>query len=324
SYASTIEGYMNTKYNNFKNQAYPYGSEYSYDNTGEEAVYTLAKMKLSSDSANAKRMMKAIDLKTRACRGLQPIWYHYSNPVTNCGENWWQFQYTISLAGYCMDDYLRFQANGWDATTRAVKERLNYAAKLGMLTCINSGQIDADSANIGAVGWTYQAEMGNLGGQGTGGGKLHNGWRQMAGEADLGLWGAMRLVSSDVSTDPIFGLFGYGCHVTDNGTTYTVDPLDGLYTRLNFINTRLYIEIKRDQYTQAVVAKDNTSVQLSMRNIEGTAHTSNIDITGLAVGEYTLSVDGVAQSTFTVSSDTATTTVSVNMPAAAACTVVIA
>jgi len=323
SYATTIEGYMNTKYNNFKNARYPYGSEYSYDNTGEEAVYTLAKMKKSSDSSNALRMMRAIDLKTRACRGMQPIWYAYSVPVTNCGENWWQFQYTISLAGYCMDDYLRFQSNGWNDTQRAEKERLNYAAKLGMLTCINSGQIDADSANIGTVGWTYQAEMGNLGGQGTGGGKLHNGWRQMAGEADLGLYGAMKILSADVSNDPIFGLFGYGCTISESNGSYTVTPLDGLYTRLNFINKKLYIDILRDQYTQAVVKTDNSSVQLTMKNVEKTSHTSTIDITGLATGTYSVKVNGSQQSTFTVSSTTTTYTVSVNMPASTNCTVLI-
>ena len=58
---------------------------------------------------------------------------------------------------------------------------VNYAAKLGSLTTVNSGQIDASEKNIGTVAWTYQAELGHTGGQGTGGGNIHNGWRQMSG-----------------------------------------------------------------------------------------------------------------------------------------------
>lgn len=308
--AAKITDIMSKKYDAFKNTKYPYGSEYSYDNTGEEAVYTLAKVNLATDTDNASGMMKKIDAKTRACRGIQPVWYHYADPTTNCGENWWNFQYTASLAGYCMDDWLRLQNNGMTDDEKAEASRVNYAAKLANLTCINSGQIDADAENIGAVAWTYQSEMGNLGGQGTGGGSLHNGWRQMSGEADLGLFGALQILSSDVTVDPVFGLFGYGCNVTETASEYQVTPLDGLFTRLNFINTKLYIELDRDQYTSATVAKDNTSVTLAMKNIEGTAHKTDIEVTGLQAGSYQVMVDTqVVGNIQAVANSTATITV---------------
>ncbi len=301
--AKNVESIMDEKYDSFKSQKYPYGSEYSYDNTGEEAVYVLAKMQLENnkDTANAARMLSAINDKTRACRGTQPIWYEYSVPVTNCGENWWQFQYSMSLIGFCMDDYIRYQANGYNQDEKALAQRLSYAAKLGNLTCINSGQIDADSENIGAAAWTYQAEMGNLGGQGTGGGKLHNGWRQMTGEADLGLFGAVQILSSDVADDPVFGLFGYGCEVNKTGGNYEITPLDGLYTKLNLINEELYIELERDQYTRATVSENKDALVLTMKNLEKTPHTSDVTVYGLAEGNYVLSVEGKAQCGFTVS-----------------------
>ncbi|MDD3413178.1 MAG: DUF5695 domain-containing protein [Lachnospiraceae bacterium] len=290
--AENIRTIMKKKYDSFKSQKYPYGSEYSYDNTGEEAVYTLAKVNKETDTANAKKIMKAIDLKTRACRGLQPVWYHYADPVTNCGENWWQFQYTASLIGYCMDDYLRLQDNDYTTEESVAKaERMNYAAKLANLTCINSGQIDSDPENIGAVAWTYQAEMGNLGGQGTGGGNLHNGWRQMAGESDLGLFGAMQILSSDVANDPVFGLFGYGCEAKEVSNSYVVSPLDGLNTKLNIIDKKIYVELKRDQYTKATISKDKDSVELEIKNLEGTAHESEISLTGLEEGTYGIKVN---------------------------------
>ncbi|HYH02521.1 MAG TPA: DUF5695 domain-containing protein, partial [Bacillota bacterium] len=150
--AADLTAKMATKYNNFKNNAYPYGSEYSYDNTGEEAVYTLAKMN------NNTTMLRKINQKTRACRGTQPVWYYYTDPVTICGENWWNFQYTTSLAGYCMDDWMKYYS-----TSPELDARLTYAAKVANIGCINSGQIDADPVNIGTVSWTYQAEKGNLG-----------------------------------------------------------------------------------------------------------------------------------------------------------------
>jgi hypothetical protein len=320
--AQTITDIMAQKYNNFKNTKYPYGSEYSYDNTGEEAVYTLAKLNNSTDTINSNTMMKKIDQKTRACRGLQPVWYHYANPTTICGENWWNFQYTASLAGYCMDDWLRLEENNLNETEKATASRVNYAAKLANLTCINSGQIDSDIENIGAVSWTYQSEMGNLGGQGTGEGKLHNGWRQMAGEADLGLFGALQILSSDVTIDPVFGLFGYGCNVTEEGDIYRVTPLDGLYTRLNFMNQDLYIELDRDQYTEAKVAKDNTSIELFMKNLEGTAHDTDININGLKPGSYRVSVNGSVTGSFQAVADE-TSKVSIPLPKAASAKVLI-
>lgn len=314
--ASQVTEIMDKKYNNFKGNKYPYGSEYAYDNTGEEAVYTLAKLNGNTD------MMSKIDLKTRACRGLQPIWYHYGNPTTICGENWWNFQYTASLAGYCMDDWLRIQDNGMTETEMADAARANYAGKLANLTCINSGQIDADPENIGTVSWTYQSELGHSGGQGTGGGNIHNGWRQMSGEADTGLFGALRILSSDVSTDNIFGLLGYGCEVSEDGGFYQVKPLDGVYTRLNFINKKLSIELDRDQYSQAKVSKESNYVELNVRNLEVSQHESDIEFTGLKPGSYQVKVNNNVTGSFQYIGGE-TCVVSVPLPAAETATVVI-
>ena len=108
-----------------------------------------------------------------------------------------------------MDDWLRMQDNGLSSEESGEAQRINYAGKLANFTVINSGQIDADPDNIGTVAWTYQAEMGNDTALGTGGGKLHNGWRQMFGEADLALFGAGENCFLYVAMDPVFGLFGY-------------------------------------------------------------------------------------------------------------------
>jgi hypothetical protein len=286
--ANDVISKMATKYNNFKDTAYPYGSEYSYDNTGEEACYTLAKMN------NNVGMMAKINKKTIACRGTAPVWYYYADPVTNCGESWWNFQYTTSLAGYAMDDWTRNYSG-----TPEKDQRMSYAAKIANIGCINSGQIDSDPENIGTVSWTYQAEKGNWGGQGTGGGNLHNGWRQMSGEADLGLFGAIRLLSSDVAVDPIFGLFGYGCEVSQSGSNYVVTPEDGIFKRLNLITQKLSMELETDQYTSATVATAKNYVEFTLKNTEGNAHTTKVTFSGLTAGNYNVMLNDAKVGSFT-------------------------
>lgn len=102
------------KANNCINATYPYGSEFAYDNTGEEgafaAIQALTKYWPDSDAAkNAYSAMSMANHKTRAMRGIQPTWYQYADPVFIGGESWWNFQYTASLAGSIMDDWMRYE-----------------------------------------------------------------------------------------------------------------------------------------------------------------------------------------------------------------------
>ena len=277
------------KYEAFENRPYPYGSEYAYDNTAEEGVFVAAMLAQeygfeSDPYMSPEERIKALDDKTRACRGVQPLWYYYANPVTICNENWWNFQYSMALAAVPMDNWLRLQDNGMTQEEKGVAERVNYASKLGNLTCVNSGQICVDPETIGTVAWSYQSEMGDYAAVGD---IRYNGWRHRAGESGLGLWGALRILSADVATDPIFGLFGYGCEVNDNGSAYEVTPLDGVQQRLHLIDEEIYIELNRDQYTKAVVNKDGTGFTLTVdSNGTGDKHDLELEVYGLAAGSY--------------------------------------
>lgn len=295
--ASFVQSAITNLHSAFSGNPYPYGSEYKYDNTGEEAVYMAAKENGDAD------VLGKVNAKTRACRGHEPVWYYYSDPVTLNGENWWQFQYTVSLAGYCMDDWIRHHS-----TTPEVDERLSYAAKIANLNAINSGQIDSNPANLGAVAWTYQAMKGNVyvNSFEPDTSTLHNGWRQMAGEADLGLFGALRILSADVVTDPIFGLFGYGSDVSMAGSCYSVTPKDGVFKRLNMISQKLYVELDRDRYKGATVSASNDYLGFALENQTGEAHTTNVMVDGLAAGTYSVDVDGATASTVTAKGGTVT------------------
>ncbi|MFC5530541.1 DUF5695 domain-containing protein [Cohnella yongneupensis] len=304
--ANDVIAKMATKYNNFANTTYPYGSEYNYDNTGEEAVYTLAKMN------NNNTMKSKINTKTRATRGQMPVWYYYADPVTITGENWWNFQYTVSLAGYAMDDWVRN-----NSTSPEVEQRLSYAAKIANVSAINSGQISSDAADLGAVAWTYQAEKGNYAALGLGGGALQNGWRGMSGEADLGLFGAIRILSSDVAVDPIFGLYCYGCDVTASGGNYSVTPKDGVGQKLNLITQKLNMTLERDKFTAATVATAKNFVNFTLQNVTaGTAHTTKVTFTGLAAGTYQILVNNAAVGSVNATAG-GTTTVNLSIGTAA-------
>ncbi len=281
---------------------YPYGSEFEYDNTGEEGAYAAAKALIEYYSENgnvdaALENMEKAEWKTRAMRGLQPTWYQYADPVFRGGETWWNFQYTASLAGSIMDDWLRYQDNGWDTDSSAWAERLNYAAKISNFNAINMGQISDDY--IGNVSWRYTMAKGGQGAQNVNDGGtrvMNNGWNDFSGESDEGLYGSLLSISSDVTTDPVFGLTGYGCSVSKSGNTYTVAPLDGIEKRINIIDEKVYVESEQDKITEAVIAADGTSFDLAMTCAVTTEHVSKIIISGAGVadGYYSIAVNGEA------------------------------
>jgi MYXO-CTERM domain-containing protein len=295
--AAFVKTTITNLHNAFNGSAYPYGSEYTYDNTGEEAVYMAAKQ--SNDTA----ILGKVNVKTRACRGQEPTWYYYADPVTLNGENWWQFQYTAALAGYCMDDYLRHYS-----TTPELDERLSYAAKIANISAINSGQMDTNAANLGTVSWTYQAMKGNVyvNSFDPANGQLHNGWREMAGEADLGLFGAVRILSADVAVDPIFGLFGYGSDVSQSGTCTSVTPRDGVFKRLNLITQKFHMDLDRDRYKGATVSQTNNYLGFTLQNQTGDAHSTHLTLEGLPAGSYAVTVGGTAAAAVTATAGKST------------------
>lgn len=289
--ATFVNNAIKRLYQAFSGSKYPYGSEYSYDNTGEEAVYMAAKQ--NGDAS----VLAKVNAKTRACRGQEPTWYTYADPVTLNGENWWQFQYTAALAGSCLDDFVRNQSQAPE-----MDERLSYAAKIANVGCINSGQIDSDPANLGTVAWSYQGMKGNVyvNSFDPPNSKLHNGWRQMAGEADLGLFGAIRILSADVASDPIFGLTCYGCDLVQSGSCLAITPTDGVFKRLNLISQKMSLSLDRDRYSAATASTKNDFLGFVLQNQRtGSPHTTHATIAGLPAGTYPVSVGGAPAGTVT-------------------------
>ncbi len=270
--------------------AYPYGSEFEYDNTGEEGAYAAAKALINyypqdAQAAAAKKSMEMADWKTRAMRGIQPTWYHYSVPVFRGGEGWWNFQYTASLAGYIMDDWIRYQDDGRTAAQTAVAQQRNYAAKISNFNAINMGQISAQS--VGSTSWRYSMYKGGTGTKDVfdGGSRvMNNGWNDFSGEADEGIYGSLLSISSDIVTDPVFGLFGYGALVTDKGNSYEITPKDGFGKRINLIDESIYLVSQNEKIEKAEIQKDGKLFTLTLTNLDKKEHASRIAIDGAGLG----------------------------------------
>ena len=97
--------------------------------------------------------------------------------------------------------------------------------KLSNFNAINMGQISSEY--IGNTSWRYTMSKGGVGAQDVndrGTRVMNNGWNDFSGESDEGIYGSLLSISSDVVTDPIFGLTGYGRNVSKSGDVYTVTP----------------------------------------------------------------------------------------------------
>lgn len=298
-YDNLKKKFAQTKGRNITNAAYPYGSEFEYDNTGEEGAYSAAKALRTYYPTDARATaaltsMGMADLKTRAMRGIQPTWYYYSVPVFRAGEGWWNFQYTASLAGSIMDDWLRYQNDGRSTEQTAIAQQRNYAAKISNFNAVNMGQISSQS--VGGISWRYNAQKGGTGTKNVNDGGtrvMNNGWQDFSGESEEGLYGSLLRISSDIVTDPVFGLFGYGALVTDEDSAYHITPKDGFGKRINLIDEQIYLVSDSDKIENADIQKDGNKFKLQLSNLAKSEHASKISFDGAGVenGYYTIKLD---------------------------------
>jgi len=301
------------------NAAWAFGSEFEYDNTTEEGLYArIIAMRrhfpnhtalhqasqTGGTGVGGLRAMRTFEWSTRAKRGWNPAWYQHGVPVFRGGESWWNFQYTTSLAGHIMDDWLRmrYDIHQWDDDSIAWANRVNYAASLGNFNHVNMGQISDRS--IGGASNTYSLRKGTFGSQAVQVSVtpvMLNGWDDFSLEAPLSLSGSLFSVSTDVVDDPLFGMVAYGGDlVSYDADNIAVRPLDGFGRRVHFLNDRVYITLDNNAITEARLTRDGSRVELDVRNESGAEHMARIDTYGLTPGFYSITVDGVPSGQFYV------------------------
>ncbi|MCL2425713.1 MAG: hypothetical protein FWD05_05195 [Oscillospiraceae bacterium] len=314
---NTFRGFFaNTRVNADFGTFWPFRSEFEYDNTTEEGLYarTISMLRHfpnhpqiinnATGENRALRHMQVFNWSTRAKRGTVPTWFQYGVPTFRGGESWWNFQYTTSLAGFIMDDWLRlrYDLHDWDDESIAWANRVNYAAKIGNFNHVNMGQISA--SNIGASSVTYSMRKGTFGAQAvqiSAAPIMHNGWHDMGMEAPLSLYGSLLSISTDVINDPIFGPFAYGGDVVNySATQWVVRPTDGFGRRLNFLNERVYVYSVNNRIEEARFNRNRSSIEFDMANLQSVAHTAQVETYGLIQGFYNILVDGAPAGQFYV------------------------
>ena len=95
------------------------------------------------------------------------------------------FQYTASLAGSIMDDWMRYEELE-DGDTTAWAARVNYAAKISNFNAINMGQIS--DKYVGNVSWRYNMYKGGYGAMNVNDGGtrvMNNGWPRNVSKASI-------------------------------------------------------------------------------------------------------------------------------------------
>ncbi|WP_288541329.1 DUF5695 domain-containing protein [uncultured Bifidobacterium sp.] len=269
----------------FQSKHYPFASEMSIDTTAFESTYTMSKFGTPLDEA----LQRKTTLASLSARGNQPLWYYNGSDNRHMGESWWNLGYETQLGAWQQQDYLKttdVAAQGLDADELM---RSTYGAYLAGWSNINMGQIDDNAKNIGAAAWQYQSE----GGTATASGgysyiPVKNHWWMWSGEADLGFWGALRTASVNVVNDKIIGEYAYGAQLTDKDNAYTIVPQDGVERRATFYNlNKLGFELNGAKYSSATVAKDSSSLKLTLKNTLGSgSFAPTVTLSNLPAGDW--------------------------------------
>ncbi|KAA9083739.1 DUF5695 domain-containing protein [Microbacterium radiodurans] len=276
--ADTLRGFFAEKYEHFASLKYPFASEMSIDTTAFEANYTLSNMFGDEDLA------RKVTLASLAARGNQPLWYYYGGDNRHMGESWWNLGYETQLGAWQQQEYLLnhdLGAAGIDASELA---RSTYGAYYAGWANINSGQISADPANIGAASWQFQSQKGS-----TEYGWIPNidGWWSWSGESALGFWGALNTASVNVVDDSAVGLYAYGGDVEAQASGWRITPKDGVRQRLVITPAgKLGVSLENAKYSSATVAADLSSIELALDKPEIAGATPEVIVTNLPAGRY--------------------------------------
>ena len=126
------------------------------------------------------------------------------------------------------------------------------------------------------------------------------------GEIDLGYGGALRMASTVVTRDPVFGWFAYGGVMTEEGNSLSINPRDGLRRRLHAVIPDMYLpfpedirrfklELERDGFVadeMIVMDKALGKIAFTVENRTANAHKTGVRISIPVHSKYELLQDG--------------------------------
>jgi hypothetical protein len=305
---------------------YPFRSEYAFDRTAFESTYAFAKYGATHDMqpdanlwfdlklkkwwshpsvsrADARAFMDRQLASGLVVRGwLNPAYYTLG---ADAGVS-----YMAAMGGWGVLDYAKNFAPdpfGW--------LQLGYASYLSSWALMNAGTPETNYGfwfpgkdNDGAAGWQFMSAKAGTAWMGSsypGGVTEPRGPWHYDGEIDLGFGGALRMASTIVTRDPIFGWFAYGGVLTDANGVLSIEPRDGLRRRFDVVMpdralpfadslSRLKIELERDGFGKgAVITMDPAlkTIAFTLENRTGAAHPTGVRLALPVNSHYTLTVD---------------------------------
>jgi len=305
---------------------YPFRSEYAFDRTAFESTYAFAKYGATHDMAPDRNLWFDVKLDR---------WY--SHPAVR-REDARDFMDRQLLAGLSVRGWLdaafytlgadpgvSYMAamGGWGVLDYALNFaprpfdwlQLGYASYLSSWCLMNTGRPETDYGywypgpeNDGASGWQFMsAKAGSawMGSSYPGGVTVPRGPWRYDGEIDLGYGGALRMASTVVARDPVFGWIAYGGALDAGRHEVAVEPRDGIRRRLAAVvpgpgadgPPRLKIELERDGFAagrRIVVDKSLRRIAFMVENRTADAHRTGLRISVPAGSAYRLFREGEA------------------------------
>jgi hypothetical protein len=292
-----------------------FGSEYPFDSTGFESTQALARYAALRDDepypdgkgaippAKIRNFMEQQMAANIFCRGwLEPAYYYLGSDYRAGAGNAYTLSYMAPMGGWAVLDYaMHFSTNPPPLL------RLGYASYLSSWALMNTGTEASNygfwfpgKANDGGAGGGFEPAPY---GQTWLGQPHHRGSWYYACETDLGYCGSLRMATTLVSDDPIFGRFCFGGDLQTRGELTAIIPKDGLRRRFDALLTdgKLHVDLEAGRF-----AKDNpiqfasgfSTVRLPIEN--NRAGTVSIRISGplaqeLSPAENTTHISAVSR-----------------------------
>ena len=251
---------------------YPYRSEYAIDRTAFESSYAFARYGATTDMKPDSNLWYDVKLEKwwshpevskedalefmvqqhyagLAVRGwLETKYFLLGSDFTTSSDRHC-LSYMARMGGWSILDYgLRFADKPWDWI------QLGYASYLSAWSLMNTGTEESNygywapgKENDGATGWAFMSA------------KKGRAWIRKDvdrgawfydGEQDLGHGSAVRIASTILTEDPLFGMVAYGGVLRGKEPEYSVIPRDGLRTRFWIVTEkeRVGLELERDGF----------------------------------------------------------------------------
>jgi hypothetical protein len=306
---------------------YPFRSEYAFDRTAFESTYAFAKYGATHDMQPDRNLWFDLRLKK---------WYSHPFVRREDSRAFMDRQLASGLAvrGWLNPAFYTLGADGgvsymaamggWGILDYAVNFapqpfdwlQLGYASYLSSWCLMNTGRPETNygfwfpgSENDGAAGWQFMSsKVGRawMGSSYPGGVMVPRGPWWYDGEIDLGYGGALRMASTIVTRDPVFGWFAYGGETSERENELSIHPRDGLRRRFIVVipdmylpfpedSRRLKLELERDGFAadgQIVMDKALERIAFSIENRTGDEHKTRLRLSVPVHSKYELLQDG--------------------------------